>query len=146
MSLLDETKNPGTPRGKVWGIEYVSDLVDLAKYNTKKQDIDLLESGLVELRKGNGWEGLPEAAPFHAIHVGAAADAFPKKLMMQLAVGGVMVIPIGPQFGGQALYRIERVKGTWPTSKYDQSDFVMTQLLGVRYVPLVHGNYKDLHP
>ena len=138
LPLIEGRTSEGLPKGKVWGIEHVIALVDLAKYNTMKQDKDLLDSGVVELRKGNGYEGLPEGAPFHAIHVGAAADTLPKKLMIQLAVGGVMVIPIGPQLGGQALYRIERVKGVWPTKTYDQTDFVMTQLMGVRYVPLVH--------
>ena len=54
-----------------------------------------------------------------------------------------MVIPVGSQLGGQALYRVERVK---VSSEFDRSDYVLTQLLGVRYVPLVHGNYKDMKP
>ena len=123
-------------RGKAWGIDFVPYLVEMSEYNTKKADADLLESGTVSFLRGDGWKGLPDEAPFQAIHVGAAADTFPKNLMMQLAVGGVMIIPVGPQLGGQALYRIERVKES-PT--FNTSDFVMTQLLGVRYVPLVHA-------
>mmetsp|Transcript_6213 Transcript_6213/g.9067 ORF Transcript_6213/g.9067 Transcript_6213/m.9067 type:complete len:321 (-) Transcript_6213:144-1106(-) len=133
----DDEQPPLGIRGKVWGIDFVPELVEMSKYNTKKADGDLLESGTVTLLKGDGWKGLPDAAPFQAIHVGAAADTFPKNLMMQLAVGGVMIIPVGPQLGGQALYRVERVKES-PT--FDTSDFVMTQLLGVRYVPLVHAS------
>lgn len=32
----------------------------------------------------DGWEGLPNAAPFHFIHVGAAAEEPPQALMDQV--------------------------------------------------------------
>jgi protein-L-isoaspartate(D-aspartate) O-methyltransferase len=81
-------------------------LVDWARQNIKKADEDLLTSGTVTLQVGDGWQGLPEYAPFHAIHVGAAAETLPIHLMMQLYPnGGIMVIPIGPEGGFQNLYR-----------------------------------------
>ena len=65
-----------------------------------KGDEDLVRSGTVTVAKGDGWRGLPEEAPYHAIHVGAA-EYLPSHLMMQLASkGGVMVIPVGPDGGG----------------------------------------------
>jgi len=92
--------------GKVWGIDVFPQLVDLSRDNMKKADQDLLTSGTVTLQVGDGWQGLPEHAPFHAIHVGAAAEKLPKNLMMQLYPhGGVMVVPIGPEGGYQNLYR-----------------------------------------
>jgi protein-L-isoaspartate(D-aspartate) O-methyltransferase len=89
----------------------------------------------VSLQYGDGWEGLPDAGPFNAIHVGAAAAKFPKPLMQQLAVGGVMVIPVGPDGGVQSLYRVQKVKDS---AKFDEDDYVIKNLLGVRYVPLFH--------
>jgi len=124
-------------KGKVYGIDYVPELVEMTRRNMNKADGDLLKSGIVEVSVGNGWKGLPAAAPFHAIHVGAAAETFPKALMMQLAVGGRMVIPVGPDGGYQNLYRVDRI---YHSSTFEESDYVVKQLLGVRYVPLVKGN------
>mmetsp|Transcript_30658 Transcript_30658/g.44578 ORF Transcript_30658/g.44578 Transcript_30658/m.44578 type:complete len:350 (+) Transcript_30658:175-1224(+) len=120
--------------GNVYGIDVVPELVDMSKINMKKDDADLLHSGTVTVQLGDGWKGLPDKAPFHAIHVGAAADDFPHNLMMQLAVGGVMVIPVGPDGGIQNLYRVEKLRES-PT--FHGEDFAIDRLLGVRYVPLV---------
>ena len=95
-----------------------------------------MASDTVTIQVGDGWKGLPEHAPFHAIHVGAAAETFPKELMMQLyPKGGIMIIPIGPDGGYQNLYRVERVRDN---VKFDEHDFHIRTLLGVRYVPLIH--------
>ena len=84
---------------------------------------------------------LPGHAPFHAIHVGAAAETFPKALMMQLAVGGRMVIPVGPDGGYQNLYRVDRINNeSSGSTNFNEKDYIVKQLLGVRYVPLVRGN------
>jgi len=122
--------------GNVYGIDIYPRLVDLARENILKEDGDLIESGTVELKHGDGWEGWPEKGPYDAIHVGAAADKFPLKLANQLAVGGIMVIPLGPDGGYQYFYRVRRVAET--TSGDVEKDFEMTRLMGVRYVPLIH--------
>jgi protein-L-isoaspartate(D-aspartate) O-methyltransferase len=72
--------------GKVYGIDIYPHLVDLSRQNMKRDDSDLLASGMVTLEHANGWKGLPDAAPFDAIHVGAAAADFPRLLAMQLKV------------------------------------------------------------
>ncbi|MBN1131504.1 MAG: protein-L-isoaspartate(D-aspartate) O-methyltransferase [Bacteroidales bacterium] len=56
---------------------------------------------------GDGYEGLPSFAPFDRILVTAAAPEIPEKLKEQLADGGIMVIPVGNQFG-QKMARIVR--------------------------------------
>ena len=120
--------------GSVYGMDIYPQLVALSLENINKEDSDLLKSDTVHLRTGNGWEGWPEAAPFDAIHVGAAANRFPNELANQLAVGGVMVVPIGPDGGFQNFYRVERVAETGNADK----DFKTHRLLGVRYVPLIN--------
>lgn len=44
---------------------------------------------------GDGYEGLPDHAPFDKILITAATKEFPKKLLQQLKIGGLMVAPIG---------------------------------------------------
>lgn len=44
---------------------------------------------------GDGYKGLPQFAPFDKIIVTAGAPYIPNDLLVQLKVGGIMVIPIG---------------------------------------------------
>ena len=44
---------------------------------------------------GDGYKGLPDAAPFDSIIVTAGAPVIPKALMAQLKIGGRLVIPVG---------------------------------------------------
>src|SRR3546814_6460627 len=57
----------------------------------------------VETRIGDGYAGWPEAAPFDRIMVTAAAPYIPRPLVEQLASGGRMVIPVGPEASVQNL-------------------------------------------
>jgi protein-L-isoaspartate(D-aspartate) O-methyltransferase len=128
--------------GVVYGMDIYNDLVFLTQRNIQAGDPDLLKSGTVQLKVGNGWEGWPDAAPFDAIHVGAAASEFPAELAQQLALNGVLIVPVGPNGGTQHLYKVERIAVTpisTPGYAYSPLDFRVTRLLGVRYVPLIHG-------
>jgi len=131
--------------GTVHAIDVQPALVNLTLANLNCADSDLLTSRTIgSVSLGDGWRGLPEYAPYDAIHVGAAADSFPTNLMEQLVVGGVMVVPVGPVGGVQNLYRVERVgcdgddDGGSGGGGYRKEDFEIVELFGVRYVPLVH--------
>lgn len=76
--------------GKVYGIDVIPQLVELSKKNLRKQDGDLFDREIVQVLTRDGWKGYPEGAPYNAIHVGAAAATFPRELMNQMALGGVM--------------------------------------------------------
>jgi protein-L-isoaspartate(D-aspartate) O-methyltransferase len=56
----------------------------------------------VQTKVGDGYYGWPEAAPFDAIMVTAAASHVPPPLLKQLKPGGRRVIPLGTQFMTQA--------------------------------------------
>lgn len=49
----------------------------------------------VHLRAGDGTLGWPEEAPFDRIMVTAAAPELPRPLVEQLAMGGIIVAPVG---------------------------------------------------
>lgn len=132
--------------GKVYGIDVIPQLVEMSKTNILKEDGDLFNSETVKVMVRDGWKGYPEGSPYNAIHVGAAAATFPTELMNQLAVGGVMVIPVGPEGGMQYLYQVERVGDTGEivglsdsedSKGFIEDDFQVRRVLGVRYVPLV---------
>lgn len=79
------------------------------------------------VRHGDGYYGWPEAAPFDAIIVTAAADHIPPPLIAQLKPGGRMVIPVGPVHSTQRLVLVEK----------DTAARVRTRtILPVRFVPL----------
>jgi protein-L-isoaspartate(D-aspartate) O-methyltransferase len=80
----------------------------------------------VHVRIGDGYQGWPEAAPFHAIIVTCAPNAVPKPLVDQLAEGGRMVIPVG-EFGElQQLVVLRKENGKLVTKR----------TLPVRFVPM----------
>jgi protein-L-isoaspartate(D-aspartate) O-methyltransferase len=111
----------------VYGLEVISPLAQFAQKNLKDADGDLLGKGIVSIHVGNGWDGLPNDAPFHYIHVGAAAETPPQALMDQLADGGSLVVPLDQERGGQVLVEITRHGNT----------FSQRRLMNVCYVPLV---------
>ena len=85
----------------------------------------------VRTRLGDGYYGWPDAAPFGAIIVTAAAAHVPPPLVEQLAPGGVLVIPVGEPFSVQLLLLV-RKRGNGEVS--------VRQILPVRFVPLTGGH------
>ena len=78
---------------QVHSIEIVPDLAEHARRA-------LANAGYrnVEVRTGNGYLGWPDRAPFDRIIVTAAPPEIPQALVDQLAVGGVMVVPVGTSY------------------------------------------------
>jgi protein-L-isoaspartate(D-aspartate) O-methyltransferase len=78
---------------QVYTIEIVEPLAGRAA-----QTLEHLGYASVQVRHGDGYRGWPEAAPFDAIVVTAAAPRVPPALLEQLVVGGHLVIPVGDAY------------------------------------------------
>jgi protein-L-isoaspartate(D-aspartate) O-methyltransferase len=84
----------------------------------------------VTLMVGDGMKGWPAQAPFERIIVTAAAKGkVPQALLDQLAVGGIMIIPVEYGPNHQELQRVV----------HTEDGFEQESLLPVRFVPLVAG-------
>lgn len=78
---------------------------------------------------GDGMKGWPVQAPFDRIIVTAAAhEDIPRDLLRQLAVGGIMMAPVGDQDTSQTLIKITRT---------GEDRYETEQLFSVRFVPLL---------
>ncbi len=108
----------------VHSIEIVPELAEAAA-----QRLARLGYPQVTVHVGDGYLGLPDLAPFAAILVTAAPPQVPQTLVEQLAPGGRLVVPVGPQHAVQQLMVIEKDAAGATTSR---------QVLPVRFVPLVH--------
>jgi len=62
---------------------------------TARERLARLGFANVIVRAGDGSAGMPDAAPFDAIVVAAAAPSLPPPLVDQLAEGGRLAVPIG---------------------------------------------------
>jgi len=84
----------------------------------------------VVVRAGDGYAGWPSEAPFDRIVLTAAPETMPGALVEQLAEGGVMVAPVGPEGSMQRLVRYRKQSGK----------LVEEDLGGVMFVPMVKGD------
>jgi len=86
----------------------------------------------VRIVEGDGTGGLPEEAPFDAILCAASGSHVPRALLDQLAIGGILIMPVGEPNAVQQLVKVVR-RG--------EDDFREEDLGLVRFVPLIgaHG-------
>lgn len=108
---------------RVFTIERLKPLLCEAEARFKALDI-----GNITTRLGDGTRGWPEQAPFARILVTAAGGPEPPKdLTDQLAVGGVLLIPLGADHRDQRVVRFRR----------SEAGLTREDLWPVRFVPLL---------
>lgn len=78
------------PSGSVLGVERVPDLVEFGAANVAAEGMPWARI----VGAGPGQLGAPKDAPYDRILVSAEPPSLPGELVEQLAVGGVMVIPV----------------------------------------------------
>lgn len=75
-------------------------------YRRSKKNLINLGYKTINIKYGDGYKGLKEHQPFDKILVTAGAEILPKQLLLQLKIGGKLVIPIGKDI--QEMTVIER--------------------------------------
>jgi protein-L-isoaspartate(D-aspartate) O-methyltransferase len=108
---------------KIHTIERIEPLLTRAKERLKE-----LGTRNVRFRHGDGTQGWKSHAPFDGILVAAAPLTLPEALLQQLAVGGRLLVPVGPE-GEQELIRFTRKE-----QRIDRES-----LGAVAFVPLLGG-------
>jgi protein-L-isoaspartate(D-aspartate) O-methyltransferase len=113
---------------RVYSIERYRSLMKQAEERFKALKLHNITTML-----GDGHKGWPAQAPFERIIVTAASQGIPEALLAQLAVGGIMVLPVEVAPGKQELQRVVRTEG----------EPEIETLLPVSFVPLVAGAAKE---
>jgi len=88
----------------------------------------------VDVVVGDGMAGAPDRAPFDRILVTAASADVPPALIKQLAEGGVLVAPLGPESGPQHITKVTK----------SETGLTRETLIPVRFVPLLPGKAQQL--
>ncbi len=112
---------------EVFAIERHGALASLAR-----ERMDRLGYDNVTILHGDGTSGVPDEEPFDAILAAASGSHVPEALLRQLAVHGILVMPVGEPGQAQKLVRVIRL---------GEEDFEQEDLGHVRFVPLIgaHG-------
>lgn len=119
---------------QVYTIELIEELAASARQRLRR-----LGYKNVEVRRGDGYAGWPEQAPFDKIIVTAAPESVPPALEAQLKPGGRLVIPAGPRFGQELLVVEKDLRGRMKSRS----------VIPVMFVPMVkpgNGNGAADHP
>ncbi|MBA3541298.1 MAG: protein-L-isoaspartate(D-aspartate) O-methyltransferase [Deltaproteobacteria bacterium] len=111
---------------RVYTIERIPELAELARTRFAE-----LGYATIEVKCDDGTLGWPEHAPYSAIVVTAGGPSVPRALLAQLAIGGRLVMPVGPS-RAQQLVRVTRI---------NQTEVQGENLGEVMFVPLIgkHG-------
>jgi len=103
---------------EVFSVERINALLEPARVRILRE----LRLRNVRMKLADGHDGLPEAAPFDAILLAAAAQKPPPALIEQLAPGGRIVLPLGTH--KQRLCLIERSAAGLMEKMLDEVNFV----------------------
>ncbi|HWW19611.1 MAG TPA: protein-L-isoaspartate(D-aspartate) O-methyltransferase [Steroidobacteraceae bacterium] len=109
--------------GRIFSVERIEALFKRARARLKELDIRN-----ARLKHGDGIKGWKTQAPFDGVLIAAAPLTIPEGLVEQLAIGGRLVVPVGPE-GEQKLMRLTR-----------REQGVERRVLGsVSFVPMLGG-------
>ena len=134
LSPGDRVLEVGTGSGYVTAVlaELAAHVVSIERHvslaDTARRLLDTMGYTNIRVVDGDGTRGFPEAAPYDAIFVSAAAQATPPALISQMTETGRMIIPVGADDTQQL--RLIRMKNGQPTIELREL---------CRFVPLISG-------
>ena len=114
---------------EVVSVERYRTLADRARERLKALGYDN-----VEVLAGDGFSGVPGRAPYDRIILTAAAERLPQTLLDQLAVDGVMILPLGSHDGSQHIIKLTK----------SETGTRRENLIPVRFVPMLPGQAQEL--
>lgn len=134
LSPTDKVLEIGTGSGYVTALlaELTARVISIERHESLAESARALLAALgysnVNVVTGDGTQGFPEAAPYDAIVVSAAAADMPPALITQLGEGGRMIIPVGSEDSQQL--RLVRMENGQPNVEFREL---------CRFVPLIAG-------
>jgi len=134
LAPTDKVLEIGTGSGYVTALlaELTESVISIERHESLAESARALLAVLaysnVKVVIGDGTRGFPEAAPYDAIVVSAAAAEMPPALITQLGEGGRMIIPVGSEDSQQL--RLVRMEN-------GQLHIELRELC--RFVPLIPG-------
>ena len=134
LSPTDKVLEIGTGSGYVTALlaELTESVISMERHESLTESARALLAELgysnVKIVTGDGTRGFPEAAPYDAIVVSAAAAEMPPALIAQLGEGGRMIIPVGADDSQQL--RLVRIENGQPHIDFREL---------CRFVPLIPG-------
>lgn len=109
---------------RVFSVERFLELVEVAEKNLQTE-----ANNNYTIIHADGYAGFASQAPFDKIIVSAASENIPDKLLQQMKVGGIMVLPLGKDGQKQELLKIIKTEDSYTTHS-----------LGfVKFVPMLKG-------
>ena len=103
-------------------------------YEKTKKFLALLKYRNIKTFYGDGYKGLPTFGPFDKAIVTAGAPFIPNDLLLQLKVGGKLVIPVDIEDGIQEMTSITRVS---------ESEFEKSEHGRFSFVPMLLNKAQD---
>lgn len=134
LSPTDKVLEIGTGSGYVTALlaELTESVISIERHESLAESARALLAALgysnLNVVTGDGTRGFPEAAPYDAIVVSAAAAEMPPALVTQLGEGGRMIIPVGSDDSQQL--RLLRMEDGQPHIELREL---------CRFVPLISG-------
>lgn len=106
------------------GVQVFSIERQKALYDHNKNFPYLHKYGKIKFFYGDGFEGLPTYAPFDKVIITAAAPYIPQKLVSQMKIGGLMVLPLGEGKVQQMLRLTKTAEGMFREEIFEEFSFV----------------------
>ncbi|NPD47231.1 MULTISPECIES: protein-L-isoaspartate(D-aspartate) O-methyltransferase [unclassified Lentimicrobium] len=103
-------------------------------YEKTKKFLALLKYRNIKTFYGDGYKGLPTFGPFDKAIVTAGAPFIPNDLLLQLKIGGKLVIPVDIEEGIQEMTSITRVS---------ESEFEKSEHGRFSFVPMLLNKAQD---